>query len=65
MCIRDSITARPPPFKEEQDMLEGEILEVNESGIKLFNALDPSEKTMTTVERWWPQTAKQGEDKVQ
>ena len=46
-------------------MLEGEMWDVNEGGIKSFDALDSREKTMATLEdRWWPQTAKQDEDKI-
>lgn len=38
-------------------MLEEEMREVNEEGMKSFDALDSREKTMTILgDRWWPLT---------
>ncbi|CAM9811870.1 unnamed protein product [Sphacelaria rigidula] len=38
---------------------------VNEGGMKSFDALDSSEKTMAKVgAKWWPQTAKQDGDQI-
>ena len=40
-----------------------EMREVNEGGIKSFDALDSREKTIAILgDRWWPQTAKQDGD---
>ena len=39
--------------------------EVNEGGIKSFDALDGREKTTAILgDRWWPQTAKQDGDMI-
>ena len=47
-------------------MLEGEMRDLNKSGMKSFDALDSRrEKTISTLEdRWWPQMAKQDGDKI-
>ena len=52
-------------YKEEQDMLVEEMREVNEGGMKSFDALGNREKTMAILgDRWWPQTAKQDGDNM-
>ena len=39
--------------------------EVNEGGIKSFDALDSREKMIAILgDRWWPQTARQDGDKI-
>ena len=51
--------------KEERDVLEGEMRDMNEGGMKSFDALDSREKTIAILgDRWWPQTAKQEGDKI-
>ena len=46
-------------------MLDEEIREVKEGGIKSFDALDSREKTIAILGVWWwPQTAKQDADKI-
>ena len=52
-------------YKEERDILEREMREVNEGGIKSFDALDIREKTIAILgDRLWPQMAKQDGDKI-
>ena len=52
-------------YKEERDVLEGEMRNVNEGSLKPFDALDSREKTIAMLgDRWWPQTAKQNENKI-
>ena len=53
-----------PPLKDEWDVLDGEMREVKECGIKSFDALDSREKTIAILgDRCWPQTAKKDGDK--
>ena len=52
-------------YKEERDVLEGEMRDMNEDGMKSFEALDSREKTTAILgDRWWPQKAKQEGDKI-
>ena len=53
-------------YQEERDVLQGEMRDLNKSGMKSFDALDSREKTIAILgDRWWPQTAKQeGIDKL-
>ena len=66
MVSRTHIVAECELYKEERDVLEGEMLDVNnEGGMKSFDALDSREKTIAIMGgRWWPQTAKQEGDKI-
>lgn len=51
--------------KDNRDVLEGEMREVNEGGVELFDASDSSEKAMTTLrDIWWPQRSKQDGDRI-
>ena len=44
-------------------MLEGEMRDLDKSGMESFDALDSREKTIAILgDRWWPQTAKQDGD---
>ena len=62
---RINIVAECELYKEERDMLEEEMREVKEGGIKSFDVLDSREKTVAILaDRWWPQTAKQDVDKI-
>ena len=46
-------------------MLEGEMRDLNKSGMESFDALDSREKTIAILgDRWWPQTAKQDGGKI-
>ena len=49
-------------------MLEGEMRNLDKSGMTSFDALDSREKTVgcytRRYRRWWPQTAKQDGDKI-
>ena len=52
-------------YQEERDVLEGEMRDLDKSGMASFDALDSREKTIAILgDRWWPQTAKQDGDKV-
>ena len=52
-------------YQEERDVLEGEMRDLDKSGMKSFDASDSREKTIAILgDRWWPQTAKQDGDKV-
>ena len=62
---RTHIVAECELYKEERDVLEGEMRELDKSGKKSFDALDSREKTIAILgDRWWPQTAKQDGDKI-
>ena len=62
---RTHIVAECELYKEERDVLEGEMRELDKSGMKSFDALDSREKTIAILgDRWWPQTAKQDGDKI-
>ena len=51
--------------KEEQDVLKEKIRELEECDMEEFGKLDSSEKTIALLGgRWWPQAAKQEEDKA-
>ena len=57
---RTYIVAECKLYQEERDVLEGEMRDLNKSGMKSFDALDSREKTIAIQgDRWWPQTAKQ------
>ena len=52
-------------YKEERDVLEGEMRKINECDMEKYGTLDSSEKTIAILgDRWWPQTAKQEGDKI-
>ena len=56
---RKYIVAECELYKEERDILEGEMQEVKKGGMKSYDTLDTREKTVAILEnRWWPQTAK-------
>ena len=62
---RAHIVAECELYKEERDVLEGEMRDVNEGGMKSFDALEGREKTIALLgDAWWPQTAKQDGDKT-
>ena len=62
---RTHIVAECEPYQEERDVLEGEMRDLDNSGMKSFDALDSREKTIAILgDRWWPQTAKQDGDKI-
>ena len=62
---RIHIVAECELYKDERDILEGEMREVKEGGIQSFDALDSREKMIAILgDRWWPQTAKQDGDKI-
>lgn len=47
-------------YKEERVVLRGEMRDVNECDMELFDALDSEEKAMIILgNKWWSQTAKQ------
>ena len=51
-------------YKEERDVLEGGMRDVNKRVMESFDALDSREKTIAMLgDRWWPQTAKLDGDK--
>ena len=60
--VRESrihIVAECELYKEERDILEEEMREVKEGGIKSFDVLDIRGKTIAILgDRWWPQTVK-------
>ena len=42
-------------YKEERDVLEEEIREIDECDMEEFDTLDSSEKTIVILgDRWWP-----------
>ena len=50
-------------YKEERDVLEEEMREIDECNMEEFDTLDSGEKTIAILgDRWWPQAAKQEED---
>ena len=52
-------------YKEERDVLEGEMRKIDECDVEKFSTLDSSEKTIGILgDRWWPQTVKQEGDKI-
>ena len=52
-------------YKEEWDVLEEEMREIDEWDIEEFDTLDSNEKTIAVLgDRWWPQAAKQEGDKI-
>ena len=62
---RTHIVAECELYKEERDVLEGEIRDLDKSGMESFDALDSREKTIDILgDRWWPQTTKQDGDKL-
>ena len=63
---RTHIVAECELYKEERDVLEGEVRDLDRrSGMKSFDALDSREKTIVILgDKWWPQTAKQDGDKI-
>ena len=62
---RTHIVAECELYQEERDVLEGEMRDLDKSGMKSFDALDSREKTIAILgDRWWPQTAKQDGDKI-
>ena len=65
MESRTHIVAECELYNEERDVREGEMRDMNEDGMKSFEALDRREKTIAILgDRWWPQTAKQEGDKI-
>ena len=52
-------------YKDERDILDEEMREVKEGGIKSFDALDNREKTIAILgDRCWQQMAKQDGDNI-
>ena len=52
-------------YKEERDVLEGEMRKIDECVMEKFGTLDSSEKTIAILgDRWWPQKTKQQGDKA-
>ena len=52
-------------FKEERDVLEEEMREIDECDMEEFDTLGSSEKTIAILgDRWRPQAAKQEGDKI-
>ena len=52
---RPHIVAECKLHKEEREVLEGEMRDLNKSGTKSFDALDSREKTIAILgDRWWP-----------
>ena len=50
-------------YKEERDVLQEEMREIDECDIEEFGTLDSNEKTIAIPgDRWWPQAAKQEGD---
>ena len=51
--------------KEERDALEEEMRKLVGCDMEEFGRLESSEKTIVILgDRWWPQTAKQGGDRI-
>ena len=62
---RTHIVAECELYQEERDVLEGEMRDLNKSGMKSFDTLDSREKTIAVLgDRSWPQTAKQDRNKI-
>ena len=62
---RNDIVGECETFKEERDVLEEKLREVDEYDMEEFNKLDSSERTIAILgERWWPQAAKQEREKT-
>ena len=52
-------------YKEERDVLEEEMREIDECDMEEFGTLDSSEKTIAILgDRWRPKTVKQERDKI-
>ena len=54
-------------YKEERDVLEEKMRELDECNMEEFDSLAGSEKTIAILlvgDRWWPQAAKQEGDKI-
>ena len=50
---RTRIVAECEPYQEERDVLEGEMRDLNKSGMKSFDSLDSREKTIAILgDRW-------------
>ena len=59
------IVAECELFQEERDGLEEGLWVLSKSGMKSFDALGSRKKTIAILrDRWWPQTAEQGGDKI-
>ena len=51
--------------KEEPDVLEEEMREIDECDMEEFRTLDGSEKTIAILrDRYWPQAVRQKRDKI-
>ncbi|CAN0093298.1 unnamed protein product [Sphacelaria rigidula] len=62
---RSHIVAECELYKEEREVLDGEMRDVNKGGVESFDTLDTKEKTMAILgDGWWPETAKQDGDKI-
>lgn len=62
---RTHVAAEREPYEEQWDVLREDAWGANEIGMESFGTLDRSGKTIVIpVNGWWPQTAKQDEDKV-
>ena len=52
-------------YKEERDVLEKEVREIDECDMEEFDTPDRSEKMVAILGvRWWPHAAKQEGDKI-
>ena len=52
-------------YKEERDVLEGDMRKIDECDMENFVTLDSSEKTIAILgDKWWSPTAKQKGDKI-
>ena len=52
-------------YKDERDVVEGEMWKIDECDMEKIGTLDSSEKTIAILgDRWWPQTAKQEGDEI-
>ena len=52
-------------YKEERDVLEEEMRKLDGCDMAELGRLESSEKTIAILrDRWWPQTAKQDEDRI-
>ena len=62
---RTHIVGECEMYKEERDVLEEEMKAIDGCDMEEFGTLDSSEKTIAILgDRWWPQMAKQLEDKI-
>ena len=60
---RSHVVGEGETYKEERHVLE--MRKIDEGDREKFGTLDSSEKTIAILgDKWWPQTAKQKEDKV-